>query len=98
MIFTFFDVKGIVHIEFVPTDKTVNSAFYCDVLRRLRENVRRRRSKLWQEQTWLLQNDKAPSHTYVLTQQFLVETNMSVIFHPIYSHDLALCEFFLFQK
>jgi hypothetical protein len=36
----FFDVKGIVHREFVPSKITVNSDFYCDVLRRLRENVR----------------------------------------------------------
>jgi hypothetical protein len=42
MLIVFFDVKGIVHREFVPpTSKmTVNSDFYCDVLRRLRENVR----------------------------------------------------------
>jgi hypothetical protein len=30
----FFDVKGIVHCEFVPPNTTVNSDFYCDVLRR----------------------------------------------------------------
>jgi hypothetical protein len=29
----------------VPTGQTVNSGFYCDVLRRLRENVRRRRPR-----------------------------------------------------
>jgi len=33
MIITFFDVKGIVHKEFVPTGQTVNSRFYCDILR-----------------------------------------------------------------
>ena len=32
MIITFFDVKGIVHKEFVPTGQTVNSGFYCEVL------------------------------------------------------------------
>jgi hypothetical protein len=32
--------------EFVPTGQTVNSRFNCDVLRRLRENVRRCRPKL----------------------------------------------------
>jgi hypothetical protein len=29
----FFDTKGIVHKEFVLTGQTVNSAYYCDVLR-----------------------------------------------------------------
>jgi hypothetical protein len=55
----------------------VNSEFCCDVLRRLRENVRRRRPEL--EQTWLLQHDNAPSHDFVLTQQFLVKQKMAVI-------------------
>jgi len=39
MINTFFDIKGIVHKEFVPTGQTVNSGFYCEVLRRLRKKV-----------------------------------------------------------
>jgi hypothetical protein len=47
----------------VPTGQTVNSG--------LRENVRRRHPEL--EQTWLLHHENAPSHTSVLTQQFLVK-------------------------
>jgi len=39
IIITFFDIKGIVHKEFVPTGQTVNPGFYCEVLRRLREKV-----------------------------------------------------------
>jgi hypothetical protein len=31
-----------IHQEFVPPNITVNSDFYCDVLRRLRENMQRR--------------------------------------------------------
>jgi hypothetical protein len=46
MIITFFDVKGIMHKQFVPTGQTVNSGSYCVVLWRLRENVLRRRTKL----------------------------------------------------
>jgi len=65
MIITFFDVKGIVHKEFVSTGQNLNSGFYCDVLRRLRENVRRRRPKLWQEQIWLLHHENFRPHTAV---------------------------------
>jgi hypothetical protein len=42
----------ILHKEFVPTGQTVNSRFYCDILRWLRENVWRRHPELWWEQTW----------------------------------------------
>ena len=29
----FFDIRGIVHKEFVPPGQTVNGNFYCEVLR-----------------------------------------------------------------
>jgi hypothetical protein len=39
MLIVFFDAKGIVHHDFFPRNTIVNSDFYCDVLRHLRENV-----------------------------------------------------------
>ena len=98
MIITFFDVKGIVHKEFVPTCQTVNSGFYCDVLQQLHENVRRRHPKLWRDQTWLFHHDNALSHTSILIHQFLAKSKMAVIPHPPYSPDLAPCDFLLFPK
>jgi len=98
MIITFFDVKGIVHKEFVPTGQNVKSRFYCDVLRRLHAHVRRRCLKLWREQTWLVHHDNAPSHTSIFTHQFLAKNKMAVIPHPPYSPDLAPCDFFPFPK
>jgi len=46
MLICFFDQEGIVHREFVPPGMTVNADFYCDVLRRLSENVRRKRTEM----------------------------------------------------
>ena len=43
MLICFFDQKGIVHKEFVPPGQTVNAAFYVEGLKRLQENVRRKR-------------------------------------------------------
>jgi hypothetical protein len=48
--FFFFDVKRIVHREFVPPKTVVNSDFYYDVLRSLRENVQRKTGTLAQPQ------------------------------------------------
>jgi hypothetical protein len=46
MFISFFDIKGIVLKEFILAGQTVNSAFYCNALWRLRENVRRLRLEL----------------------------------------------------
>jgi hypothetical protein len=35
----FFDIKGIVHKEFIQAGQIVNSAYYYDVLWQLQENV-----------------------------------------------------------
>ena len=40
----------------------------------------------------------APSHTSVLTQQFLAKNKMAVAPHPPYSPDLAHCDLFLLPK
>jgi len=47
MLIVFCDVRGIVHWEFVPPGQTVNQEFYLEVLRQLRENVRRKCPELW---------------------------------------------------
>jgi hypothetical protein len=46
MLLISFDMKGFVHREFVPPNTTANSDFYCHALRRLKENVRRRRHEI----------------------------------------------------
>jgi histone-lysine N-methyltransferase SETMAR len=97
LIVFFFDVKGIVHREFVHPNTTVNSDFCYDVLRRLRENVRRKRSELWRNYNWLLHHDNAPADTSLKTTEF-VTNSMVMVPHPPYSPDLAPCDFALFPK
>jgi histone-lysine N-methyltransferase SETMAR len=93
----FWYVKGTVHHEFVPCNTMVNSDFYCDVLRRLREQVRRERPELWRNHNWL-HHEKAPTHTPLKTTEFVTNNNMVIIPHPPYSPDLAPCDFALFPK
>jgi hypothetical protein len=65
-----------------PEDQIVNAQFYCNVLRRLREDIRRKRPELWCAGNWLLYDDNS-----TITCP-----------HPPYSPDLAPCDFFLFPK
>ena len=46
MLIVFFDIRVIVHHDFVPEDQTVNAEFYCNDLRRLREDIRLKRPEL----------------------------------------------------
>ena len=98
MLICFFDQKGIVHKEFVPPGQTVNAAFYVEVLKRLRENVRRKRPDQWRNNTRLLQHDNAPAHAALLTRRFLTDNNMTAAPHTPYSPDLAPSDIFLIFK
>jgi hypothetical protein len=57
MLICFFYIDGIVHKEFVPPGQTVNKEFYRDVLRRLREDMRRKRPEKWRTNDWVLHNN-----------------------------------------
>jgi len=47
MLLTFFDIRRIVHYEFVPTGQTVNQVYYLEVLERLHEKVRWKQPELF---------------------------------------------------
>jgi hypothetical protein len=48
MIIILFYTKKIIYEEFILASQRVNSTYYYNLLRRLRENVRRIRPELWQ--------------------------------------------------
>jgi alpha-L-fucosidase len=51
--------------------KKVNQAYCVEILKRLREAVRRKRPELWPND-WILHHDKAPAHKTLSVKQFLV--------------------------
>jgi hypothetical protein len=98
MLVILFDCEGTVHQEFVPPGLTVNQHHYLQVLKRLREQVRRKLLERWWNQNWLLHHDNAPAHTALSVQRFLATKNMAVVPRPPNSPDLAPCDFFLYPK
>ena len=61
MLIAFFDVHGIVHLEFLPQGQTINQIVYKDILRRLMCLIREKRRELWETKSWLLHHDNAPA-------------------------------------
>jgi len=98
MLVVFFDWKGIIHHDFVPSGQMVNKELYQEVLAPLRDAMRRNRPELWENQTWMLHHDNAPAHESLLIRSYLAKHHTSVVPHPPYSPDLAPADFFLFPK
>jgi transposase len=79
-------------------DKTVNQAYYLEVLKTLREKDRRNRLELFAPNSWIVHQDNAPAHTALSVKEFLATKQITVLEHPSYSPDLVPIEFFLFPK
>ena len=94
----FFDYRGVVHKEFLPTNQTVNKEYYLGLLRRLRESIRKKRPQLGQNNSWFLHHDNAPSHTAIIIREFFTKNQVNVVPQAPYSPDMAPCDFFLFSR
>lgn len=98
MLTVFFDSSGVVHHEYAPHGQTITKEYYLEVLRRLRDAVRRKRPNLWATKTWHLHHDNAPAHSAHLIQSFLAKNNTPLVRQAPYSPDMAPCDFWLFPK
>jgi hypothetical protein len=87
----------IVHFEFLEHGRTVNEHCYLEILVRLREAVRRRRSELWPD-AWILHHDIALAHDALAVPEFLAKKYILKLVHPPYSPHLTPCDFWLFPK
>ena len=93
-----FDVHGIVHAEFLPQGQTINQHVYKNILRRLMRSMREKKREMWESRSWLLHHDNAPAHNALGIREFFAKNNIAVLEQPLYSPDLAPCDFFLFPK
>ncbi|GFX97186.1 histone-lysine N-methyltransferase SETMAR [Trichonephila clavipes] len=78
--------------------QTINKEYYVEVLKRLRNAIRRKRPQLWESGDWLLHHDNAPAHTSNLVQQYLSKHSIAQLRQPPYSPDIAPCDFWLFPR
>ena len=92
----FFDASGVVHYEYLPEGSTVNQTYYIEVLKRLRDAIRRKRPELCRSGDWFFHHDNAPAHSALRTREFLAKHSITVLPHLPYSPDLVPCDFFLF--
>ena len=54
--------------------------------------------ELWETRSWLLHHDNPPAHHALEIREFLAKNSIAVLEQPVYSPDLAPCDFCLFPK
>ncbi|GBP59393.1 Multidrug resistance protein 1 [Eumeta japonica] len=90
--------KGIIHCEFVPPSKTINSDLYCQTVEETRVRSRDKTSRIDQQKECGFHYDKVRPHTSLATQQILREFGWEVLMHPPHRPDLTPLDFHLFRS
>jgi hypothetical protein len=98
MLIIFFGTQGVVNKEFLPEGKTVNAEFYKGVMDRLLKLIQRVRPAAFCSRDFFLLHDKAPADKAARLCQFLIQKNVTTLYHPQYSADLSLLDYCLFRK
>jgi len=91
----FWDMRGVLLVEFQEHGRTVNASSYCSLLERLKTAIRTKRKGLLTQGVILL-HDNARPHTARLTLETVGQLGLEVLPHPPYSPDLAPSDYLLF--
>ena len=67
---------------------------YIDILRRLRDVVRRRRPEKWETNSWFVLYDNAPAHQSLSVKDFLAKSKVTTLEDLPQSFALAPADFF----
>lgn len=84
-------------VDYLERGNTINAQRYCEVLKKLRSAIKRKRPHLLSKGV-LLMHDNARPHSARQTQDLLGQFNWDIFPHPPYSPDLAPSDFHLFPK
>ena len=93
----FWDSQGVIIIDYLEQGRTINGAYYAAELRRLLQEIARKRRRKLARGVLLLQ-DNAPAHTSQVVMTAATECGFEFLPHLPYSPDMALSDFYLFPK
>ena len=90
----FCDARGVIMVDYLSKDQTINSTYFCTLLRRLGEEIKKKRSGLLRQKV-LFHQDNARVHTSVESMAQIRDCGFELLPHPAYSPDLAPSDFHL---
>lgn len=92
----FWDMNGILLIEYMPKGTTINADTYANTLKNLRKAIDQKRPNFVNQEVFLL-HDNATVHKAAKIRPIVQECSLVEIDHPPYSPDLAPSDFYLFR-
>ncbi|KAF7277768.1 hypothetical protein GWI33_009189 [Rhynchophorus ferrugineus] len=92
----FWDAYGIIFIDYLEKERTINSDYYIALLDRLKDEIAEEQPHL-KKKNLLLHQDNAPCHKSVKTMAKIHELGYELLSHPPYSADLPPSDYFLFS-
>ena len=91
----FWDENGVILIDYLEKNSTINKTRYCQTLDKLKRAINRKRPEL-REYRIIIHQDNARPHTALQTMEKIAKLGWTIMPHPPYSPDLAASDFFLF--
>jgi hypothetical protein len=85
MLELFFDSSGIVHMEFIPKEVTVNKHRYQEILHHLCNPICHKHPELWHRKNWLLLHDIS-LHIALSLSKRSWKNNRSPFCHILHTH------------
>ncbi|KAJ4439139.1 hypothetical protein ANN_15096 [Periplaneta americana] len=92
----FWDTKGILLVEFLERNATINAERYCNILTSLKRAIQNKRRDMLNPGVIFLHDNTRP-HTACRTATKLQEFNWKVLDHPPCSPDFAPSDYHLFM-
>jgi len=93
----FWDMHGILLIDYMPTGSTITGEYYARLLDQLKHAIVTKRPGL-QRKKVLIHQDNAPAHTSCVAMAKVAEWGFEIVEHLAYSADLAPSDYFLFKN
>jgi histone-lysine N-methyltransferase SETMAR len=91
----FWDSKGIIYLDFLTGQKTINAQYYSTLLNEKVKSAICLKRRKRQDSVCFLHDNVCP-HTAALTMATLLKLKWDVLPHPPYSPDLAPSDYHLF--
>ena len=98
MLCIWWDWKGVIYYELFPENQRINSNRYCSQLDQLKAALNEKHPKLVNRKRIIFHQDNARPHVSWMTREKLLQLGWEVLIHLLYSPDIALLDFHLFQS